>query len=261
MKQFESAPSNLKNLIILSLCQALFFSGRTLTFFAAALVAIAMLGEDLRFATAPVTAMLVGTSVATLPASFLMRAWGRRWGFTLGSLIGFSGALIAAQAVAMGNFAIFNFGIFLSGLYGGFAQQYRFAAAEVAPVPGRSRLKSKPIGVGACALEQNLELDHSRAQRTDLGASVRGVPCVPGCRTVALLDRRRTSSARREGENGESRPDTHSARGPRAARPRTTPGPPRRRASKSMKAREGTRRRTENQAKSKPKTAASRRSI
>ena len=76
MKQFESAPSNLKNLIILSLCQALFFSGRTLTFFAAALVAIAMLGEDLRFATAPVTAMLVGTSVATLPASFLMRACG-----------------------------------------------------------------------------------------------------------------------------------------------------------------------------------------
>ena len=159
MKQFESAPSNLKNLIILSLCQALFFSGRTLTFFAAALVAIAMLGEDLRFATAPVTAMLVGTSVATLPASFLMRAWGRRWGFTLGSLIGFSGALIAAQAVAMGNFAIFNFGIFLSGLYGGFAQQYRFAAAEVAPVPGRSRLKSKPIGVGACAPDEVITND------------------------------------------------------------------------------------------------------
>ena len=143
MKQFESAPSNLKNLIILSLCQALFFSGRTLTFFAAALVAIAMLGEDLRFATAPVTAMLVGTSVATLPASFLMRAWGRRWGFTLGSLIGFSGALIAAQAVAMGNFAIFNFGIFLSGLYGGFAQQYRFAAAEVAP----AHLKEKNVSI------------------------------------------------------------------------------------------------------------------
>ena len=38
------------------------------------------------------------------------------------------------------------------------------AAAEVAPTPGRSRLKAKPIGVGACALEQNLELDHSRAQ-------------------------------------------------------------------------------------------------
>ena len=133
MKQFENAPSNLKNLIILSLCQALFFSGRTLTFFAAALVAIAMLGEDLRFATAPVTAMLVGTSVATLPASFLMRAWGRRWGFALGSVIGFSGALIAAQGVAIDNFAIFNFGIFLSGLYGGFAQQYRFAAAEDAP--------------------------------------------------------------------------------------------------------------------------------
>ena len=76
------------------------------------LVAIAMLGENLIFATAPVTAMLVGTSVATLPASFLMRAWGRRLGFALGSVIGFSGALIAAQAVALDNFGIFNFGIF-----------------------------------------------------------------------------------------------------------------------------------------------------
>ena len=119
MSQSESAPFNMKNLIILSLCQALFFSGRTLTFFGAALVAIAMLGDDLSFATAPVTAMLVGTAVATLPASFLMRAWGRRWGFAFGSMIGFSGALIAAQAVVMDNFAIFNFGIFLSGFYGG----------------------------------------------------------------------------------------------------------------------------------------------
>ncbi len=92
MSQSDSASCNLKNLIILSLCQALFFSGRTLTFFAAALVAISMLGDNLIFATAPVTAMLVGTSVATLPASFLMRSWGRRWGFACGSIIGFSGA-------------------------------------------------------------------------------------------------------------------------------------------------------------------------
>ena len=143
MSQSESAPFNMKNLIILSLCQALFFSGRTLTFFGAALVAIAMLGDDLSFVTAPVTAMLVGTSVATLPASFLMRAWGRRWGFACGSVIGFSGALIAAQAVVMDNFAIFNFGIFLSGIYGGFAQQYRFAAAEVAP----AHLKEKSVSI------------------------------------------------------------------------------------------------------------------
>ena len=33
------------------------------------------------------------------------------------------------------------------------------AAAEVAPVPGRSRLKSKPIGVGACAPDEVITND------------------------------------------------------------------------------------------------------
>ena len=37
----------------------------------------------------------------------------------------------------------FNFGIFLSGLSGGFAQQYRFAAAEVAP----EHLKEKNVSI------------------------------------------------------------------------------------------------------------------
>ena len=143
MTASDEASHNVSNLVILSLCQALFFSGRTLTFFAAALVAISMLGDDLTFATAPVTMMLIGTSVGTLPASFLMRAWGRKWGFALGSVIGCVGALIAAQAVAMDNFVVFNFGILLSGIYGGFAQQYRFAAAEVAP----PHLKEKNVSI------------------------------------------------------------------------------------------------------------------
>ncbi len=135
--------SNLTNLLILAICQALFFSGRTLTFFGAALVAIAMLGENLTLATAPVTAMLVGTSIATLPAAFLMRLWGRKLGFASGSIIGCIGALIAAYAISIGDFLIFNIGIFLSGIYGAFGQQYRFAAAEVAP----TNLKEKNVSI------------------------------------------------------------------------------------------------------------------
>ncbi len=136
-------PHHVRNLTLLALCQALFFSGRTLTFFAASLVAIAMLGKDLTFATLPVTMMLVGTSLGTLPAAFLMRIWGRKWGFALGSALGAMGAGIAAQAVAMDSFALFNIGILISGLYSGFAQQYRFAAAEVAP----SHLKEKSVSM------------------------------------------------------------------------------------------------------------------
>ncbi len=143
MSDRQPATHNFKNLAVLTICQALFFSGRTLTFFSASLVAIAMLGDDLTFATVPISMMLVGTSAGTLPASFLMRAWGRKWGFAFGSVIGAIGALIAAQAVAMDNFVLFNIGILISGIYGGFAQQYRFAAAEVAP----KHLKEKNISI------------------------------------------------------------------------------------------------------------------
>ncbi len=134
---------NSKNVVVLALCQALFFSGRTLTFFAASLVAIAMLGDNLTLVTAPVTMMLVGTSAGTLPAAYLMRAWGRKWGFAFGSAFGCLGALMAAQAVAMDSFILFNIGLLISGVYGGFAQQYRFAAAEVAP----KHLKEKNVSI------------------------------------------------------------------------------------------------------------------
>jgi MFS family permease len=143
MNETHNTTHNFKNLVVLALCQALFFSSRTLTFFAASLVAIDMLGDNLTFATAPITMMLIGTSAGTLPAAFLMRAWGRKWGFAFGSAVGGFGALIAAQAVAIDNFTLFNVGMLVFGLYGGFAQQYRFAAAEVAP----KHLKEKNISI------------------------------------------------------------------------------------------------------------------
>ncbi|MBT6096326.1 MAG: MFS transporter [Rhodospirillaceae bacterium] len=143
MNESYNAIHNTKNVFVLAICQALFFSGRTLTFFAAALIAISMLGDNLSLATAPVTMMLVGTSVGTLPAAYLMRAWGRKWGFAFGSAIGCVGALIAGQAVAMDSFVLFNIGLLISGVYGGFAQQYRFAAAEVAP----KHLKEKNVSI------------------------------------------------------------------------------------------------------------------
>ena len=139
----DLARHNTKNLTVLAICQALFFCGRTLTFFAATLVSISMLGDNLALATAPITMMLIGTSLGTLPAAFLMRTWGRRWGFAFGSAIGTIGGLIAAQAIASDSFILFNVGLLIAGIYTGFAQQYRFAAAEVAP----EHLKEKNVSI------------------------------------------------------------------------------------------------------------------
>ena len=74
-----------RNVAVLGLCQVLFNTGRGLTFLVASIAGAAMLGDDLTFATAPITMMLVGTAAGTLPAAHLMRHIGRKWGFVIGS--------------------------------------------------------------------------------------------------------------------------------------------------------------------------------
>jgi len=102
-----------------------------------------MLGDNLTFVTAPVTMMLIGTAAGTLPSAYLMRMLGRKSGFVIGSVVGAVGSAVAAYAVASGSFALFNLGLFLFGLYGGTAQQYRFAAADVAP----EHIKAKSVSI------------------------------------------------------------------------------------------------------------------
>ncbi|MEE2760014.1 MAG: MFS transporter [Pseudomonadota bacterium] len=122
-----------RNVLVLSICQALFNSGRGLMFLAATLVGANMLGQDLTFVTAPITIMLVGTAAGTLPAAHIMRALGRKVGFVIGSLIGAGGCWICYAAVMGNSFLLFNLGMFFYGIYSGFSQQYRFAVADAAP--------------------------------------------------------------------------------------------------------------------------------
>ena len=51
-----------RNVFVLAICQALFNSGRGLTFLVAALAAINLLGEASALLTVPITMMLVGTA-------------------------------------------------------------------------------------------------------------------------------------------------------------------------------------------------------
>ena len=139
MNDTHNSTHNTKNVVVLAICQGLFNSGQTLTFFTASLVAISMLGDNLTLVTAPITAMLVGTSAGTLPTAYLSRVWGRKWSFSFGALVGTIGSLVAAYAVGLDDFVLFNIGIFLFGFYGGAAQQYRFAVADVAPTHIRAK--------------------------------------------------------------------------------------------------------------------------
>lgn len=140
-----------KNVLVLALCQAFFNSSSTILVLTAGLVGYQFLGEDTTLATVPASAMVIGTAIATMPASWIMQNMGRRGGFTVGALVGLVGAIIAAVSVWQLNFWAFSAGILLIGMYNGFAQLYRFAAADVADEAFRPKAISLVLAGGLAA--------------------------------------------------------------------------------------------------------------
>ncbi|MFZ5718123.1 MAG: MFS transporter [Pseudomonadota bacterium] len=102
-------------------------------------------------ATLPIATIALGTAIATIPAAFLMGRLGRKPGFILGAALGMSGGLLAGFAMLTGSFALLCLGTALVGAYQGFAQFYRFAAAEAASEAFRSRAISLVLTGGIVA--------------------------------------------------------------------------------------------------------------
>jgi len=136
---------------LMALCQAFFNSQSSIMALTTGLVGFQFLGEDTTLATVPVSAMVIGTATATAPASMLMNRVGRRMGFTVGALIWTTGAVIATLSVWQLSFWVFAFGILLLGMYNGFANYYRFAAADVSTESFRGRAISLVLFGGVVA--------------------------------------------------------------------------------------------------------------
>ena len=83
--------------------------------------------------TLPLSLFVVGTAVATVPASWLMSRVGRARGFASGAALGLIGAVVSMAAMTMASFVLFCLGGVLVGFAAAFSQQYRFAAAESVP--------------------------------------------------------------------------------------------------------------------------------
>jgi MFS family permease len=67
-----------------------------------------------------------------MPAAYLMRRFGRRLGYTAGSLSAILGAFIAGYAMTIGSLALLCLATFVCGLYNAVGASLRFAAADVA---------------------------------------------------------------------------------------------------------------------------------
>ena len=107
-----------------------------------------VLAHDRSLATLPITTMMLGTMIATVPSSRFMARYGRRLGFSIGCLIGVVAGILAAYAILVGSFLLFCLATHLVGYYQSTAQYYRFAAADVATPVYRPKAISWALGGG-----------------------------------------------------------------------------------------------------------------
>ena len=118
----SAAPNRTKrNVILLSICQALAQSGSSLTAKIAALAGF-LIAQDKSLATLPMAFQFLGTMLSTIPASFFMRRFGRRVGFTVGMCFGLAGAGLSVYALFSINFPLLVFGALLLGIHNAFWQ-------------------------------------------------------------------------------------------------------------------------------------------
>ena len=101
-------------------------------------------------ATLPVSVYNLGLALSTIPVAMAMRRAGRRNTYLLGASLGLLSGLIAAFAIAQGDFMLFCAGTALAGFYGACVQNYRFAAADVVAPDQRARAISR-IMIGGLA--------------------------------------------------------------------------------------------------------------
>ena len=139
--------SHRKNIALLAAAQALLLTNGIMLVAINGLLGL-QLAADKRLATLPITTYVIGGALATLPAAFFMKRHGRRAGFMLGSGLGMLGALISAFAVSIGSFWLLCLGTVFAGVYNAFGQQYRFAAADAAPLDWKGKAISLTLAGG-----------------------------------------------------------------------------------------------------------------
>jgi len=131
-------PLAVRNVFVLAGCQALLQTGMVMIITSGGLAGY-MLATDKSLATLPISFLMIGTMITTIPASLFMGRFGRRAGFWIGTLFGAASAILAVTSLANGWFWTFCFAHIFYGAYQGFGQFYRFAAAEAATPEYRSR--------------------------------------------------------------------------------------------------------------------------
>jgi len=139
-----------RNVPLLAFCQAMAMSGASLIIASAALVGL-QLADDKSLSTLPLAAQFIAVMLTSIPAAMLMKKIGRKASFLFATLFGFSGAVVATWSIVEHEFYGFMLGVSLIGVFNGFANYYRFTAADSVDLAHKSRAISLVLAGGVIA--------------------------------------------------------------------------------------------------------------
>jgi MFS family permease len=120
-----------RNAVVLAVAQALAGGNNTVIVATTGIIG-SMLAPNPGLATLPISVMVAGMWMGTLPVGALSKAYGRRFALQIGSVFGALSGLISCAAVLHGSFWLLLAGTLCGGLYAAAHQSYRFAAADTA---------------------------------------------------------------------------------------------------------------------------------
>lgn len=134
-------------LLLLALCQGLFFTNNVVFIAINGLVGLSLapLGW---MATLPVMGYVVGGALSTGLVARSQTRWGRQVSFQLGLLVALVSALVCAYAVWTHNFWLLVAATVVAGYYSANGSLYRFAAAELSTVDYREKAVSLVMAGG-----------------------------------------------------------------------------------------------------------------
>lgn len=125
-------------------------SGTSLMVATSALVGYALV-DDKTYASLPFTMQLLATMLTSIPAAMLMTRIGRKPAFLIGTVIAMLGAITASYSIIQNNFILFIIASILIGMFSGFANFYRFTAADNVDKDHKSRAIAYVLAGGVLA--------------------------------------------------------------------------------------------------------------
>lgn len=141
------ATTDRRTLALLAVCQALLLTNASSLISMQGLVGY-QIASTKSLATLGASTYVIGSALATMPASLWMARVGRRTGFMAGALVNVLGCALAVLSLYLANFTLFCIATAIIGVYNAIGLQYRFAAAEVSTPADRAKAISWVLAGG-----------------------------------------------------------------------------------------------------------------